>query len=218
MLLPSDPALPAHLHAPPTTSIGGDHARFPALFTAASCLTQQLAESRALGPDLIRAAMSEAYGRTDSDGRWTWREAYDACEASQVLFLRRHGPAMLARAAGDPSAIVAMLERLARLAPAQTKRTQDSVALQQFSTPLPLGYVASLAAGIRPADVVLEPSAGTGLLAVFAEIAGAALALNEIAPTRAQLLASLFPGADVTRHDAEAIDDRLTRASARPLS
>jgi hypothetical protein len=35
---------------------------------------------------------------------------------------------------------------------------------------------------------VLEPSAGTGLLAILAEIAGGALVLNELADTRASLL------------------------------
>jgi hypothetical protein len=56
-----------------------------------------------------------------------------------------------------------------------------------------LGLVASLAATIGPDDVVLEPSAGTGLLAVFAEMRGARLALNEIADVRAALLRRLFP-------------------------
>ena len=40
---------------------------------------------------------------------------------------------------------------------------------------------------------MLEPSAGTGLLAIHAEIARASLALNELAATRADLLGLLFP-------------------------
>ena len=72
----------------------------------------------------------------------------------------------------------------------------------------------SEAAAIRPGDTVLEPSAGTGMLAVMAECAlgkGAAgnLHLNEIAPTRARLLTLLFPQAVVTAFNAEAIADRL---------
>ena len=62
--------------------------------------------------------------------------------------------------------------------------------LQQFSTPIGLAYVASVAAAITPADVVLEPSAGTGLLAIFAELAGASLVLNEFAETRAGILSA----------------------------
>ena len=67
----------------------------------------------------------------------------------------------------------------------------------------------------RPRDLVLEPSAGTGLLAILAEIAGGSLALNELADTRADLLRLLFPGRPVTRFDAAQIDDHLD-AGVRP--
>ena len=56
---------------------------------------------------------------------------------------------------------------------------------------------------------MLEPSAGTGLLAVLAELSGASLALNELGETRAELLSLLFPGTAVTRFDAAHIDDHL---------
>ena len=65
---------------------------------------------------------------------------------------------------------------------------------------------------LTPADLVLEPSAGTGLLAIFAELAKARLALNEIADTRAGLLGRLFRDVTVTRHNAEQIHDRLDPA------
>jgi P-loop containing NTP hydrolase pore-1/C-terminal domain on Strawberry notch homologue len=63
-----------------------------------------------------------------------------------------------------------------------------------------------------PADLVLEPSAGTGMLAIFAELARARLVLNEIAETRAGLLARLFRDGAVSRHNAEQIHDRLDPA------
>ena len=143
-----------------------------------------------------------------------WKDAYEAGEAAQVLFLRRYGSAMRAKA-GAPAAMLAMLARVAALLPTQTRRSEESQALQQFSTPLPLGFVASVAAGLTPTDVVLEPSAGTGLLAIFAELAGASLALNELAPTRAGLLERLFATAPVSRHNAEQIHDHLP-AGVRP--
>ena len=77
-----------------------------------------------------------------------------------------------------------MLGKLAALAPSQTRRSEESQALQQFSTPIALGFAAATAAAITSTDLVLEPSAGTGLLAIFAELAGARLSLNEFAETR----------------------------------
>ena len=87
--------------------------------------------------------------------------------------------------------------------------------LQQFSTPITVGVAASTAAAITPADLVLEPSAGTGLLAIHAELAGGALVLNELADIRASLLNQLFPGIPVSRFDAAQIDDHLG-ANVRP--
>ncbi|WP_376707308.1 strawberry notch-like NTP hydrolase domain-containing protein [Bradyrhizobium vignae] len=105
-----------------------------------------------------------------------------------------------------------MLPTLAKIAsclPTHTQRSEDSQAFQQFSTSILLGLAACAAAGITPADRVLEPSAGTGLLAIFAELAGGALVLNELAEARAELLDHLFAGIRGTRFDAVQIDDHL---------
>ena len=164
--------------------------------------------------------MTRAFGASDAEGAWVWKDAYEAAEAAVVLFLKRYGRAMRRRAgagAAGPAAMLAMLQKLSALEPSHTKRSETQVRLQQFSTPLGLAYAAIRAAAIRPGDVVLEPSAGTGMLAVMAQCAlggEGALHLNEIASTRAGLLAGLFPEASVTRHNAEAIADRLP--SVRP--
>ena len=139
-----------------------------------------------------------------------------------VLFIQRYGRLMRREAGAGPgsaAAMLAMLETLAALEPSQTRRSEEQLALQQFSTPLPLAYAALQAAAIRPGDIVLEPSAGTGMLAVMAECALAKrsnsarsrnpLHLNEIAAVRARLLAGLFEHAPVTRHNAESIADYL---------
>ena len=57
------------------------------------------------------------------------------------------------------SVTLKMLEAVAALEPSHTKRSDEQIHLQQFSTPLPLAYAALQAATIRPSDVVLEPSA-----------------------------------------------------------
>jgi hypothetical protein len=156
-----------------------------ALVAAAKLLLADLERGRAIEARALRTAMTTSFGASDSEGAWTWKTAYDACEAAQILFLRKFGPAMRQRAA-SPSAQLAMLAKVAALIPSHTRRSEESQALQQFSTPIALGFVASTAAAITPADLVLEPSAGTGLLAIHAELAGGSLVLNELVDTRAR--------------------------------
>ncbi len=157
-----------------------------ALIGGANLLLTDLERGVAIDVRVLRAAMIASFGASDAEGAWDWKTAYDACEAAQILFLRKFGPAMRERAA-SPSRFLAMLTKLAALVPSHTRRSQESQALQQFSTPIGLGFVASTAAAITPADLVLEPSAGTGLLAIHAELAGGSLVLNDIADTRADL-------------------------------
>lgn len=152
--------------------------------------------------------MEANFNASDAAGAWDWKLAYDACEAATVLFLRKYGKALLHKA-GSPAAALPLVAKVAGLLPTHTRRSLESETFQQFSTPIPLGFIASCAAAITPADRVLEPSAGTGLLAILSEIAGATLILNELAETRASLLSSLFPTVAVTRFDAAQIDDHL---------
>ena len=174
-------------------------------------LLPSLEAGRSVDAPALRAAMEEAFGASDAEGAWSWKDAYEATECAQVLFLLKYGVAMQ-RQSEDSNAFLSMLERLSGLVPSHTRRSEESQDLQQFSTPLPLAFVAAQAAAIGSSDLVLEPSAGTGLLASFARIAGAGLALNEYAGTRAEILAELFQCESVTRHDAASIDDRLDRS------
>ncbi|KGB54717.1 Probably methylase/helicase [Sphingopyxis sp. LC81] len=161
----------------------------------------------------LRAAMAEAFGGSDAQGFWDWKAAYDACEAAQILFLRRYGDALAARYPAAKMRLGAY-ERLAALFPTQTRRSQTGQALQQLSTPLPLAFVAAVAASLQPGDLLLEPSAGTGMLAIHAELADARLLLNEIGDDRADLLGQLFRDIPVHRLDAASIDDRLPAGPA----
>jgi hypothetical protein len=180
------------------------------LTAAARLLLAHLEHGRRVDAAMLRAAMERAFGASDTSGAWTWKRAYDACEAATVLFLRKYGKAIL-RKAGMPGAALPTLTKIANLLPTHTRRSEEAQAFQQFSTPLPLGLAALTAAAIGPGDSVLEPSAGTGLLAVLAETAGATLILNELAEARAGLLTHLFPDSPVTRFDAAQINDHLDR-------
>ncbi|MBN8803829.1 MAG: strawberry notch family protein [Sphingopyxis terrae] len=192
--------------AAPLGAASGFAGRAHALLAAARSLQPALEAGRAIDSTALRAAMTQALGGSDAEGLWDWKSAYDACEAAEILFLRRYGPTIIGRA---PASALALIERIAALMPTHTRRSETSQALQQFSTPPGLAFVAAAAASIRPGDHVLEPSAGTSLLAIHALLARAGLTLNELAETRAELLKLLFPGVAVSSHDAAAIDDRL---------
>ncbi len=183
----------------------------PRLAEAGRLLLPHLEQGRRVDAAILRAAMEASFGASDTAGAWDWKTAYDACEAATILFLRKYGKPLF-RKAGSPAASLPQFAKLASLLPTHTRRSEESQALQQFSTPIPLGLAALCAAGIAPGDHVLEPSAGTGLLAILAEIAGGALVLNEMAEARANLLTHLFPNLCVTRFDGAQIDDHMDRS------
>ena len=201
----------ATLHAPAKQNTKANK-----ILAAAAHLLASLERGHALDAHLLREAMTGAFEASDQDGAWTWKDAYEASEAAAILFLRKYAQGMLNKG-GSPARYLAMLERISGLLPSHTRRSEDSDRFQQFSTPLGLGYLITLAARLSPGQSVLEPSAGTGLLAIHAEIHGATLILNEFAETRQAMLAALFPHAPVTRFNAEQIDDYLD-AALRPAA
>jgi hypothetical protein len=203
---PNTPSVQAVVSATASSADVADQAR--AVFMAAQHLLPHLERGQRLDASVSRAAMTQAFGASDASGAWDWKLAYEATEAATVLFLRRYGPALIGKAR-SPRGMLPLLGRLTALTPTQTRRSEESSAFQQFSTPIELGWAVVTAAGIRPGDLVLEPSAGTGLLAILAELKASKLALNELAPNRAGLLAKLFPLTSVTQCDAAQIDDHL---------
>ena len=151
--------------------------------------------------------MTKAFNGSDADGKWNWTDFY---EAQEIAFLDRlsglNGKKLLEMPPLD--AMSTLAEELNRTL-THTKRTEESVKLQQFSTPPHLAYLAALLASPSKADLVLEPSAGTGLLAKCAELHGAKLVLNEFSQRRSTLLKSVFPGKPCYSFDAEQIHDFL---------
>ncbi|CAI2932206.1 strawberry notch family protein [Aminobacter niigataensis] len=182
--------------------------RASAIIAVAHRLLALLERGQRIGSADLRAAMETAFDASDATGAWDWKTAYEACECATVLFLHKFGCALFNKA-DTTVARLSALSKITGLLPTHTRRSEESQALQQFSTPVPLGLAAIAAAAITPRDVVLEPSAGTGLLAILAKISGGSLLLNELAETRADLLSALFPACPVTRVDAAQIDDHL---------
>lgn len=186
--------------APPDTAA--------AIIAVAEALQPDLAQGFQIDALRLRLELERAFGGSDAMGVWDWKLAYEACEVALVLFLRKFGRPLLARA-GSAAALLPILAKVSNLLPTHTRRSEEMERFQQFSTPLPMGLAALAAAQITARDHVLEPSAGTGLLAILAEMFGGSLALNELAATRTDLLRLLFSGRPVTTFDAAQIDDHL---------
>ena len=103
---------------------------------------------------------------------------------------------------------VEFMQDMLELLPTQNVRTQEMEDFQQFSTPPNIAYLAAWAANISSKDMVLEPSAGIGGLAVFAKAWGAEVAVNELSKRRLEVLRAM--GFDhLFNENAEQIDNIL---------
>ena len=182
------------------------HDRATRLISAAAQLLPVLCRGQALEAKILRSAMVAAFGGSDAQGAWQWKDVYEVQELAGLMFVRKYRDALARR---EPLAALATLDKLQSLMATQTRRSDISQRWQQFSTPLPMGFVVAQAAALGAGDVVLEPSAGTGLLALFAE--GWDLQLNELEPKRRALLQQMFPHVNVSDHNGEYIDDLLPR-------
>ena len=156
-------------------------------------------DNQPLRSSALARIMRETFHGSDAGGAWDWRMAYDLMQAAAVQALLSGD-----NSENDYSAAKLLASRLLT----ETRRSEQQIQLQQFSTPLPFAALAVQAAAIRKGETVLEPSAGTGALAAFAARAGATFLLNEIDPLRQSLLRAVF-GDEVTDHDGEHIDDLL---------
>lgn len=126
--------------------------------------------------------------------------------ALNYLIAAKYGKPMLS--SEDPrGGCIEVLRSLQLCLPTQSWRSATQVTYQQFSTPAPIAYFAAYLTNLSGSDTMLEPSCGTGSLAVWARAAGATVLTNEIDPRRRQLAGLI--GFDPTGHDAEFIDDFL---------
>ena len=126
--------------------------------------------------------------------------------ALNLLILKKYARDLLASA--DPNEAVSTVVRpLQKRLPTQTWRSETQIAYQQFSTPATIAYLAVYLLNIKQGETILEPSCGTGSLAVWASAIGAKVIANEIDPRRRGLALAL--GFHPYSFDAEFIDDLL---------
>src|SRR5262249_14334337 len=127
--------------------------------------------------ELIRTA-ERVFGGTIRQGKYRPRDAYDALEIAVNNYLLERQAKTLMRME-VPEALASVLHPLTKRLPAQTDRTLEQNALQPFSTPQTLAFVAARLLNPKPDDIVLEPSAGTGSLAIWPRAVGAQVICNE---------------------------------------
>ncbi len=114
----------------PTSPPPPDFAK--SLMRAAEQLFMHFKAGKPIDAKMLRAAMEAAFGSSDAQGAWIWKDAYDAAEVAQIMMLSRYG-AVMQHHATSPAAYLSMIERLAALAPSHTRRSEDSVRLQQMA-------------------------------------------------------------------------------------
>jgi hypothetical protein len=178
----------------------------PQVLATARSLAARISADQAISRAALNTAMREHFGGSDAQGRWSVRDAHAALELAQVLFVQDESELLTTL---SPELADRTFSRLEALVPSQTTRSDEQIEWQQFATPPRIAWLAARACGISAEELVLEPSAGTGMLAVWAAKSGARLALNEISPLRRECLGTLFPAARLTALDGELIDELL---------
>lgn len=167
---------------------------------AAREITLPITATKPVSRAVLNEAMTNAFKASDASGAWSQRDSFEMLEHAVVKAL------LLRQPLSDPGAEVAYLDRLTGLLPTHTVRSEHQLDYQQFSTPLPLAWLATQAAMISRLDNFLEPSAGTGLMAVAAQHIGASVHLNELADERRTLLERNFRKNLITAYDGAHIE------------
>lgn len=175
------------------------------LLNVATEVSKRLIKEKSVTTAFLATCMTNEYGKTDAEGGWNWKKAYDGLEMALVLYVRKQ----FSQLSNHPRETIVQLQSIQNLLPTHTKRSEDTNKYQMFSTPLPLAYLVGCAAKLSVRDTVLEPSSGTGLLAVWAQTKLTKLILNELNSDRLQYLKQLFPSAALYQVDAEHINDLL---------
>jgi type I restriction-modification system DNA methylase subunit len=132
---------------------------------------------------------------------------HEIAEAALNLLIRRKYAENLLAAENPAEVVPDLLKPLARRLPTQTWRSREQMERQQFSTPPSIAYLLVYLLNLDGREQVLEPSAGTGNLAVWTSGNGIKTHTNEIDSRRRLLLEQI--GFAPTAFNAEFINDFL---------
>jgi P-loop containing NTP hydrolase pore-1/C-terminal domain on Strawberry notch homologue len=161
---------------------------------------ERLKAGERLGQSEILEVMNHYYG-SSANGSWSWKLATDAIESAMALYLLQ-----------QPDLSLAQMRELQNLTVDHSVRSQEQIDLQQFSSPLELGWLVGRAAMVDVDDVLVEPSAGTGILvgaSINQGVKPTTIVLNEFSKSRRNLLSEIFPSAELFSVNAEYLNDML---------
>lgn len=94
------------------------------LMDAAAQVMFLLERGKTVATTDLRQIMNKIFGGSDAEGAWLWKEAYEATEIAQVLFLRKFRA--IVSGTQSPQATLAMLTKVANLMPTHTRRSEES--------------------------------------------------------------------------------------------
>ena len=183
--------------------------RASAILGAARTLAAKLLLTVPIDRAALSEAMIQSTGGRDAAGAWQQRDSFEALEVALAMAV----PQLVGHM--EAGAAIRTLEALTKDLPTHTVRSEAQIAFQQFSTPPALAYLAVHLARLSAEDVFLEPSAGTGIIASLAQGLAKSSVLNELEPTRADLLEGIFPESHVFRHDGAKLGALLS-GNTRP--
>lgn len=134
--------------------------------------------------------------------------AHEIAEAALNLLIRRKYAKNLQTSENPAEIVRDLLKPLISRLPTQTWRSHEQAGWQQFSTPPTIAFFLAYLLNLSENELVLEPSAGTGNLAVWTSGADKKIHTNEIDSRRRFLLEQI--GFAPTTYNAEFINDFLS--------
>jgi hypothetical protein len=112
-------------HSEPVESAAPVIALATSIIAAANLLLPTIERGHAINARILRTAMETAFGGSYANGHWDWKTAYDACEVTQILFLRKFG-AGLTKRFDTPATLLEVVSKISLLFPTHTRRSESS--------------------------------------------------------------------------------------------
>lgn len=181
--------------------------RGEAISAAADEMVQEIfgdhPRTRAVTRKDLEAIVSKHLGGSVAEGTFEMKDVTDIMELAVNRYLMNDLNLSSNVDADEAKIAIQTIRDFLSLVPTQTTRSAEQDKMQQFSTVPHEAFVAAWVANITDKDVMLEPSAGIGGIAVFAKNAGAEVILNELSPRRREILEQLGLSPKVYGFNAE---------------